>query len=565
LLFNSFTQAEGATTRRFGGTGLGLAICKKLVVLMGGDISASSELGVGSRFAFQIALPAFVTDESSQPAAASGQKSVLLIEDNVTAREAATKMMGGLGWKVHAAATCAEAIGLIGSNDAESWSCDAVFIDCQLKPFDGWETAKTIAGIDAGPISTQTKYVMLGVNGRDRLDQRTVQEQAMTSALLPKPFTAEVLRSALEQARASRADADLGATSESRRLGGIRILVVEDNAINQQVAEELLAGQGAVVSIASDGRQGVNAIASAKRQYDIVMMDIQMPVMDGYEATRTIRENLGLANLPIVGLTANAMTSDRELCLQAGMNEHLSKPFELAHLVDMILRLLKRESMGAAVCTDEEMAASRPVASEQDAEKADMNKALERMGGIVHVYVRAAEGLIKQLPELHPALLVAMEAFSIDQALILVHTYKGTSATLGLTALSSFLAGMEMRLKNSQSFDGIRSELHALENLERRAQSLLKGMLEKLAPESGNSSGKQESFAAADPEVVDILRRLEAFLRAEDYEALAWFGQNSEVLARLPEESFHRLEAAVQDLDFEEAISACRSAELGDI
>jgi HPt (histidine-containing phosphotransfer) domain-containing protein len=259
------------------------------------------------------------------------------------------------------------------------------------------------------------------------------------------------------------------------------------------------------------------------------------------------------------------MASDRELCLQAGMNEHLSKPFELAHMVDMILRMLKREPLGASVATDGERAAVSTSAQDQDLEQAAMDTALGRMGGIVRVYARAAQGLVEQLPELHPALLGAMDALSIEQALVLLHTYKGTSATLGLTALSSFLAGMESRLKSSQSFEGMRGDLQALENLEWHAQSLLKRMLEKLKLERGNTGEREKSIAALDPEVVDVLCRLEAFLRVEDYEALAWFGQNSEILARLPEAAFHRLEIAVQDLDFEAAISACRSAELGDI
>jgi CheY-like chemotaxis protein len=189
---------------------------------------------------------------------------------------------------------------------------------------------------------------MLGVNSRDRLDQRTAGEQALTSELLFKPFTADVLRAVFAQHNTDAASVNLAPTEVSRRLEGIRILVVEDNAINQQVAEELLTGQGAMVSIAADGRKGVNAIASARVQYDIVMMDVQMPVMDGYEATLAIREKLGLTGLPIVGLTANAMASDRELCLQAGMNEHMSKPFELAHMVETILRLVDRTPVRAA-------------------------------------------------------------------------------------------------------------------------------------------------------------------------------------------------------------------------
>jgi CheY-like chemotaxis protein len=125
-------------------------------------------------------------------------------------------------------------------------------------------------------------------------------------------------------------------------------LVVEDNMINQQVAEELLTIEGALVSIASDGRQGVNAVASATRQFDVVLMDVQMPIMDGYAATQTIREKLGLKRLPIIGLTANAMAADRDACLQAGMSEHVGKPFNMAHLAALILKLTAEPADPAA-------------------------------------------------------------------------------------------------------------------------------------------------------------------------------------------------------------------------
>jgi signal transduction histidine kinase/CheY-like chemotaxis protein len=559
LLFNSFTQAEGSTTRRFGGTGLGLAICKKLVELMGGTIDVSSQPGVGSKFVFQIALPIFLGAEPAPSALDLQRQSVLLIEDNPTARDAATKMMEALGWQVEVASTCAEAVAHIGSKEGKGVPFDAVFIDCQLLPVDGWETAKVIAGLEAASIGPQTKYVMLGVNGRDRLDQRTAQEQALISLLIAKPFTADVLRSALEQHRADRSHPDAALAEESRRLDGIRILVVEDNAINQQVAEELLASQGAIVSIASDGRQGVNAIASAKSQYDIVMMDIQMPVMDGYEATHAIRKKLGLDSLPIIGLTANAMASDRELCLQAGMNEHLSKPFELVHMVDVILRLVKGKPHGQASDIPTTMS-DLHAASGQDAELADMEQALARMGGLVRVYARAAEGLAKQLPELHPALAHAMDASNIEQVQGTLHTYKGTAATLGLTALSSFLAGMESRLKVSQSLDSLNGDLLELDNLEQHSQSLLIRMLEKSQDKGGATLGNAKNVGFAAAEIAVTLKKLDAYLRDEDYEALAWFGNNIEVFAYLPDATFQRLETAIQDLDFDAAMSACQSA-----
>jgi HPt (histidine-containing phosphotransfer) domain-containing protein len=189
-----------------------------------------------------------------------------------------------------------------------------------------------------------------------------------------------------------------------------------------------------------------------------------------------------------------------------------------------------------------------------------MEQALARMGGIFRVYARAAEGLAKQLPELHPALVHAMDASNIEQAQATLHTYKGTAATLGLKALSGFLAGMESRLKASKSLDSLRGDFQELDKLEQHSQSLLIGMMEKFQDRGGAPSGNAKDGDVVAGEMAGTLKKLDAYLRAEDYEALAWFSNNIRILAYLPEATFQRLETAIQDLNFEAAIGACQSA-----
>ena len=181
--------------------------------------------------------------------------------------------------------------------------------------------------------------VMVSATSKHNLTQRTTAEQDSLNAFLTKPLTPGMVKDAVQDHTTGSRTSPQPARSSQRRLSGMRILVVEDNAINQQIAEELLSFEGALVSIAGDGQQGVHAVLAATPPFDIVLMDIQMPVMDGYAATRALREIPHLQRLPIVGLTANAMDDDRSACLVAGMNEHVGKPFDMNQLVAVLLDL----------------------------------------------------------------------------------------------------------------------------------------------------------------------------------------------------------------------------------
>jgi CheY-like chemotaxis protein len=209
----------------------------------------------------------------------------------------------------------------------------------------GWDTLhqmRKLAHYQRGP---EPKIVMLSANGRDGLSQRTQAEQSLLSSFLVKPVTASMLMDAALVQSEDGETLRRAPRSSRRQLSGMRVLVAEDNAINQQVAEELLSFEGALVSIVGDGRQAVNAVASARQQFDAVLMDVQMPVMDGYEATRALRAMPAFAELPVIAMTANAMASDREACLAAGMNDHVGKPFEIDHLVRTLLHFTGRPEL----------------------------------------------------------------------------------------------------------------------------------------------------------------------------------------------------------------------------
>jgi len=225
----------------------------------------------------------------------------------------------------------------------------AIFIDWEMPDMDGWQT---IARIRQTLSQAHTPItVMVTAHDRTALEHRSAQELATLNAYLVKPVTACTMRDVVSAALAGHGNLRTHARSASPRPGqlqGLHLLVVEDNLVNQQVARELLMGEGARVELADNGALGLAAIARAVHDapFDAVLMDIQMPVMDGFAATRAIRAELGLDKLPVIAMTANAMASDRDDCLAAGMNDHVGKPFDLNHLVEVLLRLTRAGSAG---------------------------------------------------------------------------------------------------------------------------------------------------------------------------------------------------------------------------
>ncbi len=567
-LFNSFSQAEASTTRRFGGTGLGLAICKRLIELMGGAVELHSEVGVGSKFSFRLHLPMGPADAFS--ARNPEPLAVLLIDDNPVACELMARMMHGLGWRVDIVHSAAEAIERVTARvPGPAGAYALVFVDSQLPELDGWETVTRLRHLVSGGDRGQTKYIMVSANGRDSLEKRTQQEQDQIHDFIIKPVTPSMLAHAALKDRSSALTLRRSPRSGKRELNGLRILVVEDNAINQQVAEELLSGAGALVSIAANGRLGVNAVASASPQYDIVLMDIQMPVMDGYEATRLIRESLGLSDLPIIGLTANAMASDREQCLLSGMNEHMSKPYDLAQLVSMVIRLtgqgpaLQAGSGDRPSMSDSSKNADLELPN-QDAAKGlglaglDLNGALNRMGGMTALYRRAAQQLLDDLSTLAPALLHLAQADQLKELLGKLHTYKGTTATLGLMDLSAQLAALEAKLKSEPGTAKLARHLPALiEGLDRGAQALRQALLH-LDITTQSHSVDTQAQPAAGQELRPALQQMVALLEQSDLEALDVFARLRTTFEQLSGADFDRLDLAVQGLELEHALQICK-------
>ncbi len=344
-MFLPFSQADASTSRRYGGTGLGLAISRHLVALMDGEIGVTSALGHGSRFHFTARFGLGTGDESvasALHAAPLPQARVLVVEDNASARHIMVEMARAIGLEPEEAGDGFDAMRATALAREAGRPFRLVLMDWKMPGMDGLECARRLQDAPEPPT-----VLLLTAFGREELlhqigDQTTNPGTAI-AAVLAKPVTPSTLldacAAALGQAPAAPARASQredALQAHHQRLRGKRVLLVEDNLINQELALELLGGAQMQVTVAGDGRQALQLLD--QRNFDVVLMDCQMPVMDGYEATRALRLLPRFAELPIIAMTANAMVGDREKVLAAGMNDHISKPIDIAEMFATIAR-----------------------------------------------------------------------------------------------------------------------------------------------------------------------------------------------------------------------------------
>jgi two-component system, sensor histidine kinase and response regulator len=336
-LFQAFEQADTSTTRKYGGTGLGLAISKRLAELMGGDVGVTSDLGKGSRFWFTARLGKGVAAPrpSLLRSDLSGRR-LLIIDDNSSARTVLSNMLMNMTFVVDEAASGEEGIEMVRQAAKSSEPYEIIFVDWQMPKLDGIETSKRILALP--DLSSPPHLVMVTAYGREDV-LRQAEEEGLENVLI-KPVTSSTLFdtivAVLRAHPEATSPAQIAPSSEIDRARGTRVLLVEDNEINQEVAIGLLEDAAIQVDLAENGEIAVRM--AQQNDYDAVLMDMQMPVMDGIEATRAIRSDPRFQNLPIIAMTANAMAADREKCLNAGMNDHIGKPIDPDQLFSVLLR-----------------------------------------------------------------------------------------------------------------------------------------------------------------------------------------------------------------------------------
>ena len=454
-LFEAFNQADSSTTRKYGGTGLGLAICRHLVSLMGGDITVESEPGQGSVFAFTAEFGCGPEPEPSQAAIALPSlkgAQALVVDDNPTSREILVGMLKGFTFDVEQAGTMEEAAALLDVGKGET-PIRLIVMDAQLAGGDGLKLAGSIKERlrDRNPPA----IIMVASAALESWSSRAKEmglEGFVTKPVSPSSLF-DAIAEALHIAVAPSARATAQATQDDvvrRNVRGIRVLLAEDNEINQEVAREILEGAGVNVTVVGDGEAAV-AQASAE-SFDAVLMDIQMPKLDGFEATDRLRQDPRFEKLPIIAMTANAMASDRDRALRAGMNDHVAKPIDPAKL----LRALNRWVMPDGADEKPPPPVDQPGPTEDivalpELRGIDVADGLRRVGGNMALYRKLLLKVRASQRDTVSELRAAFDSGDHETAERLAHTVKGVAGNVGAAKLQAAALELETAVKGGDS------------------------------------------------------------------------------------------------------------------
>lgn len=356
-LFKPFIQADSSISRKFGGTGLGLVICKQLVELMGGDISVSSRLGEGSTFSFTLPLKADLSENNVRQLPVISNQRVLVVDDMETSCLILQRYLKDWGFEVMTASSGMEGIEKIRQADQEHQPFGLLVVDWKMPGMDGLELTEKIA---VWSRQVHTPYVptiiMAASHNRETLLKDPRYVLTKTEAILNKPVAISGLFNALLaiyqpylEVQEKAAPAKISPFDRAKPIRGCCILLVEDNAINQQIAKEFLQKSGLKVIAAENGLEAITWVQ--REHFDAVLMDLQMPLMDGFEATRQIRKIWTADELPIIAMTAAAMQHDREACVKADMNDHIAKPINSGKLIDILLQWIPCKNPGLSDVT----------------------------------------------------------------------------------------------------------------------------------------------------------------------------------------------------------------------
>ncbi|WP_317204738.1 response regulator [Janthinobacterium sp.] len=549
-LFQAFTQADTSTTRHHGGTGLGLTISKRLVEMMDGEIGLDSEAGVGSTFFF---TARFARAELPVAAAAAPDLSglrVLVADDNGSARDIFLAMLATLGFEATAVAGGALAVQAEAQARAAGGPYGLVLMDWQMPGMNGVEAG---AAIRAAAGAAAPKLIMVTAYNREALLEEL--RARPVEGILNKPVSASTLLDSIALAfgkglgncRKTRRQTNYQAAEQAVR--GAWLLLVEDNEVNQEVAQQILSDAGVRVDIASNGAMALAKIAV--NDYDGVLMDCQMPVMDGYDATRALRENARHASLPVIAMTANAMVGDKEKCLAAGMDDFIAKPIDVAQLFATLARWIvpkhaPREDEAAP--PPEEAAALAPIAGLK------MEAALRRIGGNSALMRKLLKRFVETQGDVMERIGAAIEDNDLETATREAHTLKGLAGNIGAGGMADSAAAVE-HLLGQGGGEALEEALAAMAGeLGQLLPALARALSERAAPAA--------AAAAPDMALLDgTLREMARLLSQDDAAALKQLELIAPLLAAAGQaEHARQLRRQLGQYDFEGALAQLHAA-----
>ncbi|WP_332860498.1 response regulator [Janthinobacterium svalbardensis] len=556
-LFQAFTQADTSTTRHHGGTGLGLTISKRLVEMMEGEIDLVSEAGVGSTFFFtaRFGLAAVPRDSLPVPPQFQGLR-VLVVDDNPSAREIFVSMLTALGFDARAVFGGVLAIGAVAQARTEGRPYGLVLMDWKMPGMNGLDT---LAGIraDAAGIDATPACIMVTAFHREALLEAARQRELPLDGVLNKPVSASTLLDQISfvfggvtgQSRKTQRQSSY--RDDERALRGAWLLLVEDNEVNQEVAQHILNDAGIRVDIASNG-----AIALAKIEenaYDGVLMDCQMPVMDGYQATRKLRQDPRYSDLPVIAMTANAMVGDKEKCLDAGMNDFIAKPIDVAQLFGTLARWIAPAAPQEMTVLVAQPEAELPVIA-----GLKMAEAMRRVGGNAALMRKLLDRFVETQFDAMQRIVAAIENNQLETAIREAHTLKGLAGNIGAGGLADSAARVE-HLLSLGSHDGLPQALAACTlALDELVPKIVLAMQSRSnVPEPGNAVA-----APVDRAYLEAgLRELSQLLQQDDAQAVKHLDGIGPVLVAAGQaEHARQLKRMLGQYDFEGAL-----AQLGEV
>ena len=556
-LFQSFTQADASTTRKFGGTGLGLAISKHLVEQMEGRIRVESEPGKGSLFIFNAVFgrSAKVAEEGKADFPMDlDQLKVLVVDDVASAREMFAEILRSFSFRVTCVDSGKAALEILEKAPADD-PYRLVLMDNIMPGMDGIEAARRIK--QSPRLADVTTLIMVTACGKDEVMQQA--EEVGLEGFLNKPVTPSTLFDTIVDVLSNKGgfrragkSADQWKIKTIDGIKGAQILLAEDNKINQRVAQELLTQAGMDVTIANNGKEAVKWAETTF--FDAILMDIQMPEMDGFEATRTIRSKRSAVQLPIIAMTANAMAGDREKCLEAGMNDHVAKPIEPAILFEILVKWIPaRERDPVPPTTPREESKAEKTVLPECLAGIDIEIGLRRTGGNRALYSEVLKDFLKDHGRDHQVILDALALNDMAVAHRTAHTLKGVAGGIGALALYESAQKVETALKEGQFrvFDPL------IETLAQDLRGVVEDLQRKMKPQAPLDPKNKNTQPIRMEKITPLLDQLQGLAEEMDPDAEEQAKEISQLLhlyGSVHTELGNRLAKQVAGLDFEEAL-----------